>query len=60
MSQHTVNHNKLIETFVSLTHFAHSSSVGQVPLLIGYKGFAHCKNLNELNDGELSQHNTDS
>lgn len=38
-----------------------SSSVGQALLLSGYKGFAQCKNLNELMcDGELTQHNAGS
>lgn len=61
MSQYTSYHHKLTETFVSLKYFAHSSSAGQALLLSGYKGFAHCKNLNELmHDGKLSQHNAGS
>lgn len=60
MSQYTSYHNKLIETFVSLKYFAHSSSAGQAPLPCGYKGFARCKNLNEHINVELSQHNARS
>ena len=36
----------IIENFVSLKCFAHSSSVAQALLLSSYKGSAHCKNLN--------------
>lgn len=61
MPQYTGYPNKLTETFVSPKYFAHSSSIGQTLLLSGYKGFAHCKNLNELMyDGELRQHSAGS